>query len=509
MKLGDIVGRLAAHRGQLVFAAPDGAECVRSFQDLHRDVIATAQWVGQLGLRPGARIGLAGPAGYAWMVWDLACIELGCVSVAFPNERGADACDTLIQRYGLSLLAIDAAWLDRSDGVASLPANTVLLDAAPSPVAVCASTEAREDVAAQAPDTHSLVFSSGTTGKTKGLVMSARGTEHLIDLYHDAFGVADGERFLTFLPFANYQQRMIYYFCLYYGIDFVSVPFQGLFAGLKQYQPSFLIAPPIVYETLQTLASAGVGKADAQREARLTERLSALTGGKIRYMVTGMAPIRRATLDFFWRHDITLYEAFGITEAGMVAWNKPGSVRLGSVGRPAEAASVSLTEEGEVIVKRDALLSLGYFEASEEDRLATFVAADAVATGDIGQFDDDGFLRVVGRKKDAIISSNGEKFHPEPIEAMLQQDSRIDVAVVMGSTAPGLRAVIGTRHHADAAVLGELRAHVAQVNAALPAQRKLVDLVFTGSEFSIANGLRTPNLKLNRRAIAATFSSPE
>jgi long-subunit acyl-CoA synthetase (AMP-forming) len=398
------------------------------------------------------------------------------------------------------VLAIEAAW--RPEGAAGLE-RLVDIDPALSPPP--AARALAPHVMGDRDGTHSLVFSSGTTGKTKGLVISAAGTEHLLDLYHEAFGVEAGERFLTFLPFANYQQRMIYYFCLWHGVGFVSVPFPQLFAGLKKHRPTFVIAPPILYESLHALTRASVGTRLADDATALRAKLHELTGGNVRYLITGMAPIKRATLDFFWAHGLSLYEAFGITEAGMVAWNKPCAVRVGTVGRPAEHGSVTLSDEGEVIVTREALLSFGYFESSDEDARSTFRGPNSVATGDIAAFDADGFLTVIGRKKDAIITKNGEKFHPEPIESAIHRDPRVNVAVVLASERAGLAAVISTRHHADAGALAALRAHVDTVNADLPAQQQVRQLVFTDRDFTVENGLRTRNLKLNRRAIAAAF----
>lgn len=498
MKLDDIVQRLPGHTATLLFVNDKGVETSKTFQDLHADTLALAAQLRLRGVVAGCRIGIAAPSSYAWMVWDLACLCLHCVSVALPNEKPQRELQELIRAYELTLLAVEPAWLDEAS-----VHNERVIDIASFAAVAAQPLEPRP--VAHADGTHSLVFSSGTTGRTKGLVISRPGTEKLLELYHDAFGVEPDERFMTFLPFANYQQRMVYYFCLYHGVDFVSVPFQLLFAGLKKHEPSFVIAPPILYETLHNLVRAGVPREAAKDREALSARLAELTGGRIRYMVTGMAPIKRSALDFFWDHGIKLYEAFGITEAGMVAWNKPGAVRVGTVGRPAEAGTVTLSEEGEVIVTRDALLSLGYFESSEEDAMATFIGPRSVATGDIAQFDDEGYLTVVGRKKDAIITSNGEKFHPEPIEAMLHRDPRISVAVVVADDRRGLSAVISTRLHEDPAVRADVRAYVALLNQELPAQQQIRQVLFTDMDFSVENGLRTKNLKLNRKAIAAAF----
>jgi long-chain acyl-CoA synthetase len=503
MKLQDIVGRLRGCKASLCFTNDKGQDQRRSFDQLHDDTLAIAERLKSAGVVAGCRIGIAAPSHYEWMVWDLACLSMGCVSVALPNDRPQQTWAAIIEAYRLTLLAVEPGWL-QADGDTTARPGCVLDLALDAPW----SGERLQALPIEhAPGTHSLVFSSGTTGKTKGLVISAPGTERLLDLYHAAFGVVEGERFLTFLPFANYQQRMVYYFCLYHGVDFVSVPFQQLFSGLKRHHPTFLIAPPILYESLQALTLASAGPQAAQDRAAQAAKLAELTGGRIRYMITGMAPIKRAVLDFYWDRGVALYEAFGITEAGMVAWNKPGAVRVGSVGQPAEAGSVSLTEEGEVVVTRDALLSLGYFESSEEDARSTFVGSHSVATGDIAEFDADGFLRIVGRKKDAIIAANGEKFHPEPIESLIQADPRVGVAVVMAGPGPGLVAVISTKLCQDPQATHSLRSHVTAINEGLPAQQQVKRVVFTELDFGVENGLRTKNLKLDRRAIAARFLS--
>jgi len=246
---------------------------------------------------------------------------------------------------------------------------------------------------------------------------------------------------------------------------------------------------------------------DLRRE-RLSARLKELLGGNIRYLITGMAPIKRQTLDFFWNHDVALYEAFGITEAGMVCWNKPGQIKLGSVGRPAEPGSVSLSADGEVIVTREALLSLGYFESSEEDARTTFLGSNSVATGDIARMDGDGFLTIIGRKKDAIIVRSGEKFHPEAIEGQIQDDPQVKAAVVMGGEPlPGVVALVVVRDKGDGSVIERIHERIARINASLPQFQRVRQVLFTEGEFTVENGMRTGNLKLNRRAILKRFET--
>ncbi len=508
MRLQDILERLKDGPAKLCFVSDKGAETLRNADDLYRDTRALVLQLEGLGLGPGSRIGLLGPNSYHWMVWDLAIMTLGCVSVALPQERLAGGVAQVASRHGLSLLVSHRDWIEPA---AAELAYVLDIDVLDIKALVIAGNKRRLHPAAVSnrTGTHALVFSSGTTGKTKGLVISAAGTEKLLDLYADAFGVVDGDRLLTFLPFANYQQRMAYYFCLYHGIDFVYVPFTRLFAGLKKYQPTYVIAPPVFYESLQNMAQS-VAAPDpdgaAPMQTDIGARVASLLGGRIRYMITGMAPIKRQTLDFFWRHGISLYEAFGITEAGMVAWNKPGRVKVGTVGTPAETGSVSLTEEGEVVITRDCLLSLGYFDASEEDTRTTFVGPHSVATGDIARFDEDGFLTIIGRKKDAIITKAGEKFHPETIESLIQSNPAAKVAVVLGGEGlAGVVALISMPAAGEQAATDTIRDEIGRINATLPVFQQVKRVEFTTLEFSIDNGFRTKNMKLNRQAIQRAY----
>jgi long-subunit acyl-CoA synthetase (AMP-forming) len=506
MQLAEILGRLSGRNNTLTFLADNGEETIKSFHDLSTDTQILIDALQCAGVVPGARVGILAPNSYAWVMWDLALIAQGCISVALAQEKPGETPAQLVARHQLALLALDPVWGDATE--ADLPYVVDIYQ--PS---LAAGKRARPGpLLEHTPDTHSLVFSSGTTGRTKGLIISAPGTENLVGLYAQAFGVVEQERMLTFLPFANYQQRMTYYLCLYYGADFVYVPFPRMFAGIKKYQPSFMIAPPVFYEAMQNMAMVGpkpTADADpAQIQSAISARLAGLLGGHMRYMITGMAPIKRQTLDFFWRHGVALYEAFGITEAGMVAWNKPGQIRVGTVGKPAETDTVSLNEEGEVIVTRKALLSLGYFDAAEEDIRSTFIGPNSVATGDIAEFDQDGFLIIIGRKKDAIITKAGEKFHPEALESGIGADPAVKVAVVMGGdNLPGITAVVVIGDCDNAEVNDRIKAQIGTMNVGLPVFQQVKRVMFTAQEFTIDNGLRTKNMKLNRKAIAAAYQN--
>jgi long-chain acyl-CoA synthetase len=207
------------------------------------------------------------------------------------------------------------------------------------------------------------------------------------------------------------------------GVSVVVTDIKRAFQSLKVAQPTFIIAPPVFYNTLLQLASASPATASS---------LGTALGAHIRFLITGMAPISRRTLDRFWDSDIPLLEAYGMTECGMIAWNTPTRYRVGTVGQPLDRHHIRFSDAGEVLLKRDTPLSLGYFRADEADVTGTFRPDGIIGTGDLARFDSDGFLTFDGRLKDLIALSSGLKVNPSEIENRVRQIPGVDDVVAVG-----------------------------------------------------------------------------
>lgn len=489
MQFNNLLEQIKTHPNQtLCVVNADGSEVEVTFGAFASAVDNLIERLKAKDIQPGMRVGLLGNNSYDWMVWDIALLTIGCISVAFPVDNFEKTDENLIKKYQLSYLAV-------SD---QLGFNTSEITRGIAPLELD-STQQWYEAAIQAviepeANIHSMVFSSGTTGHLKGLTISDMGTENLVTLFENAFGFQNDDKHLIFLPFSGYQQRMVYYGCLYYGAGIAVVPYLRLFHELRNRKPSFVIAPPMFFETIQKLTKRPTKEATVKA-------IATILGGNIRAMITGMAAIKRDTLDYFWDHDISLFEAYGITEAGMVAWNKPALHKVGTLGHVAEPNTVELGEGNEIIICRDKPLSLGYFEASEDDSRHTFPEKNRVATGDIGAFDDDGFLSIVGRKKDIIVTKTGEKFHPEPIEVMLNNCRYIDTGVVLGGDGiPGVVAMLNLTEKGDE-VDAVVKQHIDQLNKHLSDYQKITKTVVVDKAFTLENGFRTQNLKLHRKSI--------
>jgi len=217
-----------------------------------------------------------------------------------------------------------------------------------------------------------------------------------------------------------------------------------------------------------------------------------------------MAPIRVTTLEFFEEIGLRIYEAYGMTEVGVIAANTPEKHRTGSVGQPVRGTEVTLAADGEILVKRKAIISAYYRDPRAT--AALFGDDGLLRTGDVGYLDEDGFLFLSGRKKELIITSQGQKIHPERIEAIINRCPAVAHAVAFGDGKNHLVALVSLREKQTPVITEAVGAVIAEANRQLGATTRVAKTVFTEERFSPDNRLLTKNFKLNRRAIEERFS---
>jgi long-subunit acyl-CoA synthetase (AMP-forming) len=370
-----------------------------------------------------------------------------------------------------------------------------------------------------------LVFSSGSSGTVKGLMLGRRGVEENLEALVRTVGVRHSDRLLLFLPMSNFQQRAMYYCALWYGFDLIVTEPARVFHALKELHPTVIIAPPAFYDLVEArfynlppwkrrvAQTAGrcldlvpFRKAREALARRIFRDVYA-TFGDVRLMITGMAPIKRVTLDLFALMRLPLFETYGLAETGSVAINHAGANRIGSVGLVLPGKQVDIAVDGEIIVRQEHMFTLRYFEAAEGENERVFVGGNRVATGDIGRFDRDGYLYLVGRKKEIIVTSDGRKLHPEVLEAQIERCPAVAKSVVYGGPgAPYVVAIVLPKDPADASSKSQIEAFVNQGNHRV-SPFNVGRIVFTDQPFSRENGFLLPNLKLDRRRIAAHFRS--
>jgi long-subunit acyl-CoA synthetase (AMP-forming) len=249
-----------------------------------------------------------------------------------------------------------------------------------------------------------------------------------------------------------------------------------------------------------------LGNAWRQKIARFAYRdVHALFGGRMRLLATGMAPISPHVSRFFDRVMLPLCESYGLAEAGSLTFRRPHVGAYGSVGKLLSGVTLDFEPDGEIIVHREAFLTRRYFQCASGENESTFLEGSRVATGDIGRLDAEGNLYLLGRKKELIVTPAGYKIHPEALEGAFNICEDIVQSVVFQKP--------GASHLTCVVVQGQDRSEDAarrihrHVEAATAGKKvKVGEIKFADEAFSRENGMLRPNMKLNRKGIAARYA---
>ena len=517
MEFRSLIAALPGKKGA-IYTFERGKTARHTHAALYDDVVRARENLRAWGVKAGTRVGIYAPNSYHWLVHDLALIELHAVSMPFTDDFAGKIDQDLLDRYNVALLLIakkDARLF------AQIPAHVAFIDADNENIRALERLPSDEPDLA---DQHSLVFSSGSAGGLKGLVISRKGVETTMPPIYDALSIGTGDSLLLFLPMSNFQQRGMGYAALWYDFDLIITDYTQLFAAMPALNPTVLIAPPVLYQMLhveyekypgwkKSLWSALGAALAVLPSASLRQGLARHLfgdfykqfGSRIRLLATGMAPIRREMGKFFERLQLPLCESYGMVEAGSLTFRPPSSKAYGSVGKLLGGIDVSFTPDGEIIVNRESSLTLRYFQCADGENERVFLGPGRIATGDMGRLDTDGNLYLLGRKRELLVMPNGLKLHPEAIEQEL--NSCPDVA----------HTVLGMKPHAthltcvvDIVPPGgpDVQARVTKFANSLASTKKaapFVEVVFADAPFTTENGMLRPNMKIDRKAILARY----
>lgn len=414
----------------------------------------------------------------------------------------------------------------------------------------------RRDVSAD--DLATIVYTSGTTGMPRGVMLTHRNLSAQIDALTRLKLFEPSDVQYLFLPLAHTFARVLYLVAIGYGMETILVDdVHRSLNEMQETEPTFFAAVPQIFEQvrskLETEASrhGGVRKtmfetmeqigreADRARHGgrgRLVGKLRDLVfrewspgrvrsmfGGNVRFAISGGAALSADTSAFFGAFGLDVLEGYGLTETTAVATvNLPDDNRAGTVGRPTPGVDMTVDEDGEILI-RGATVSPGYWRDEE----ATAASRDEdgwFRTGDLGAFDRDGFLTITGRKKELIVTAGGKNVAPVPIEASLETLPVIERAYVHGEGRPYLVALLSLRADAvsewaeRAGVDGErpqeteafhewLRDGIAGVNASSPGYAVVRKWALVEEPFSEASGEMTATGKLRRREVEANHAA--
>lgn len=517
MKIDQLVPSLPARKGAIITLF-QGKPVRHPYAALAEDVARARENLLRWNVKAGTRVGIFAPNSYAYIAYDLALVDLGAISVPFTDDFAGGLNRELVDKYDISLMLLAKSV---RHGFGEDDRFVALIDAENENVSALPRLPYALDDDA---DDLCLAFSSGSAGGLKGLVISRSGAELTLPPVAESINLSRQDRLLLFLPMSNFQQRNMYYAAIWYDFDIIVTEYTQLYPAMKLLQPTVLIAPPILYQLLHTrfsaqesknwrqtliggFASFPLGRTLRRKIAQFAfKEAHAIFGGKMRLLISGMAPLSRNTIQFFERMQLPLCESYGLAEAGSLTYRPPFSKKYGSVGKPLAGVTISFEADGEIIVHRKKFLTRRYFQCAPGENESTFTGAETVATGDIGKFDADGYLYLLGRKKELIVTPGGYKVHPEMVEGELNACEDIVQSVVFQK--PGLShltcvVVPGTDRSEDA--VRRIRSHV---EGAMAGKKIRIGEVKLAEEpFSKENGMLRPNLKLNRKSIAAKYAA--
>ena len=518
MNLRSLVASLPAKKGA-VYTLDAGKIVRHPYAALHDQVIRARDALRSWGVREGSRVGIYAPNSYYWLVYDLALIESGAISVPFTDDFAGAVNEALLERYHIALLLTSKS-------------NARLFPDTPAHVAFMDADNENKRVVERSPppegdeaDQHSLVFSSGSAGGLKGLVISRKGVETQLPPILEAVGFNASDRLLLFLPMSNFQQRNMCYGALWLDFDVIITDYTQLFSAMKLLHPTILIAPPVLYQMMYSEYAKfpewkkslwmGLGSlltiipsASARRAlARsLFKDFYLQFGDKMRLLVTGMAPIRHNIGQFFAAMQLPLCETYGMVEAGSLTYRPAHSREYGSVGKLLRGITLVFEDDGEIIVQRESPMTMRYFQCADGENERTFVAPDRIATGDIGKLDARGNLFLLGRKKELIVTAGGYKIHPEVIEEEMNNCPHVANSVIfLKRDSSHLTCVVSLNQPEQEGARALVKKYVQTMQSTKKAAQ-FVDVIFAEEPFSRENGMLRPNMKIDRKGIAARYN---
>lgn len=576
-----ILGRVPAPLalGRCRGDAVDGLSSREAFERI-RDL---ALGFGALGVSPGDRVAIVSESRPEWLLCDLAVLAIGAVTVPIYPTLPAPQMRSILQDAGARLAVVST--LDQVDKLQEirhlLPSleAVAVMDAAtglPSSVTTLQEAEARgharmtgewgagrefrERSRRVSPgDLATIIYTSGTTGEPKGVMLTHANLLANLLAGSQVLALSQEDVALSFLPLSHAFERMVSFIYLFTGVTVIFAESMDTIArDITAVRPTVVTGVPRVYEKMQARILAGgaalsgargalfrwairAGVAQARTRlsgrtpgplasarAAIADRLVFATirgrlGGRIRFLVSGSAPLSTGVLEFFHGIGLPIVEGYGLTEtAPILTVNPPDAPRAGTVGRPLPDVEIRIAADGEIMARGPNVMA-GYYNKPEAT--ADVLKDGWFATGDIGSIDAAGYLTITDRKKDLLVTSGGKNVPPQPIENVLRRSPLVAEAIVLGDRRRYITALIVPefatlerrlqalgRPPADRAdlvvredVVALYQEVVDALNRDLSPFERIKRIAILPVEFSVGSGELTPTLKVRRKVVEERF----
>jgi long-chain acyl-CoA synthetase len=561
----DVVQNARAHPDTVAFSRRVGRRWADvTTRDFESAVMATAKGLIAIGVEPGDRVAIISSTRYEWTVIDYAIWFAGAVSVPVYETSSPDQIGWILSDAEVVVAFAETA--DTEDRVAKnrseLPALTTVLgiDAGDLTDLVARGSDVPDNVVEQrrtaVTPAHiaTLIYTSGTTGQPKGCELTHANFMFelgvAVDLL-DAMFDADGSSTLLFLPLAHVFARIIEVGCVRRRVRIGhTADVRNLVDDLSSFGPTFILAVPRVFEKVfnsasQRAAASGKGKVfDSAAEVAIAysraldrsgpgpvlrlrhavfrrlvyDRLLDALGGQARYAISGGAPLGERLAHFFRGIGLPVLEGYGLTETtGALTVDVPDEHRIGAVGRPIPGTAVRVADDGELLFRGGQVFA-GYWRLPEASA-AAFVDG-WFRTGDVGEVDHDGFVRVTGRKKEILVTAGGKNVAPAVLEDRIRAHALVSQCLVVGDGKPFVAALVTLDAEAlaewarsqgksgtpaqlatDRDVVAAVQAAVDEANSAVSQAESVRRFKILPVDWTEESGELTPTLKVKRSIV--------
>ncbi|WP_258166940.1 AMP-binding protein [Pseudomonas sp. N040] len=525
--------REARHPNKRYMVQPlaDGSIEELSWSEVGEQARRAANWLRGLDIEQGSRVAIISKNCAHWIIADLAIWMAGMVSVPLYPNLTAESVRQIMQHSEARVAFIGKLddWPAMAPGI---PDGVPCVGLPLRPEGkfdllwsdLQASTPIRDNPLPAADQLATIIYTSGTTGMPKGVMHNFSNFAFAASNGREMFAVQETDRVLSYLPLCHVAERsFVEMSSLYGGLEiFFADSLDTFVEDIRRARPTVLFAVPRIWTKFQmgVLAKMPARRLDFLLSlpviGRLVGRkvLAGLGLDAVRFALSGAAPTPPALFDWYRRLGLELLEVYGMTEnCGYSHVCRPGKVKPGWIGQNCPGVEVRISAEGEVLVRSEATMQ-GYFK--EPEKTAEALTLDgALRTGDKGEQDEEGNLRLTGRIKEIFKTSKGKFVAPAPIENRMAVDTRLEQICVVGEgmVQPLAICVLSATARAAAANNGRaeleanLKALVTRINGELDKHEQIRGVVLVKDVWAVENGFLTPTLKIKRAVIESAYGA--
>lgn len=543
------------HRTAILHKAGGSWKSLR-WKEFGERVTSIARGLVASGVKPGDRVGIFFQTRYEWTLIDLAILAAGGVTVPIYPTLNKEQVSFMVSQSGMRILFIDKETRHRLPNMQGV--EIFSCDGSEGNVRGIEHIEERaerddsstsQDVWKNLSlgDPATIVYTSGTTGQQKGVVLSHANVMAEVTAVNSLFSFAPDDIGFVILPLPHVLGRAQQYYQLAAGLtNAYAESITTIADDLKAVRPHFTVGVPRMLEKIyerifETVAASSPFKQSLFRWAcdialhrvefvrrrrsvpfktrllfpvadfLVCRKIRQRLGGRLRIFVSGGAPLRKDIAKFLSAMGVLILEGYGLTETfAAVIVNRPDDYNFGTIGKPLPGVHVRLADDGELLLKGPMVFQEYFLQPNETK--AAFDKEGWFRSGDIGEYSKEGFLRITDRKKDIIVTAAGKKVAPQPIERMLSESPYVDMAMVYGDRHKYLVALI-TVNASMVSTMPPSRVHeiiekeVEAVNKRLSSFETIKKFSILPGSFTIEGGELTPTLKIRRKEASQKYAA--